>query len=245
MKRLLRSAAVAAAWLTLWQILYMCVGSELILPAPLSVAGRILSLASGLPFWQDIAASLLRIISGYLSALAIGTALGALTARFGMLDAFLSPVVRIVRATPVASFIILMFLFISKERIPSVISFLMVLPVVWSNVYEGIKKTDVRLLEMACVFRIGRAATLRHVYFPGIMPFFMAAARTGMGLAWKAGIAAEVLASPALGIGVKLYDAKIYLETADLFAWTAVIVLISVVLERLFLRLMRRVYDTP
>ena len=77
------------------------------------------------------------------------------------------------------------------------------------------------------------------------MPFFMAAAKAGMGLAWKAGIAAEVLASPSLGIGTELYNAKIYLETADLFAWTAVIIAISVALERLFIKLLRRVYDTP
>ena len=103
------------------------------------------------------------------------------------MDAFLSPISRIVRATPVASFIMLLFLFLTKEHIPIVTSFLMVMPVVWSNVYEGITGTDVKLLEMARVFRLSFSDTLRHVYLPGIMPFFMAAAKAGMGLAWKAG----------------------------------------------------------
>ena len=161
------------------------------------------------------------------------------------MDAFLSPLSRIIRSTPVASFIMLLFLFLTKERIPTVTSFLMVMPVVWSNVYEGITGTDVKLLEMAKVFRLSFPDTLRHIYIPAIMPFFMAAAKAGMGLAWKAGIAAEVLASPSLGIGTELYNAKIYLETADLFAWTAVIIAISVALERLFIKLLRRVYDTP
>lgn len=245
MKGLLKRAAVAAAWLALWQILYLALGRAIILPSPLSVARRLAELIITLPFWRDIAASLTRILIGYLSALVIGTAIGILTAKSRVMDAFLSPLSRIVRATPVASFIMLLFLFATKERIPMVTSFLMVMPVVWSNVYEGITDADAKLLEMARVFGLSFSETLRHIYLPGIMPFFMAAAKAGMGLAWKAGIAAEVLASPSLGIGTELYNAKIYLETVDLFAWTAVIILISIALEGLFVRLLRRVYDTP
>lgn len=245
MKDLLKHSAVAAAWLALWQILYLTLGRAIILPSPLSVARRMAELIITLPFWRDIAASLIRILIGYLSALVTGVAIGILTAKSKVMDAFLSPISRIVRATPVASFIMLLFLFLTKEHIPIVTSFLMVMPVVWSNVYEGITGTDVKLLEMARVFMLSFSDTLRHVYLPGIMPFFMAAAKAGMGLAWKAGIAAEVLASPSLSIGTELYNAKIYLETVDLFAWTAVIILISITLERLFVRLLRRIYDTP
>ena len=243
MKDLLKHSAVAAAWLALWQILYLTLGRTIILPSPLSVARRMAELIITLPFWRDIAASLIRILIGYLSALVTGVAIGILTAKSKVMDAFLSPISRIVRATPVASFIMLLFL--TNEHIPIVTSFLMVMPVVWSNVYEGITGTDVKLLEMARVFRLSFSDTLRHVYLPGIMPFFMAAAKAGMGLAWKAGIAAEVLASPSLSISTELYNAKIYLETVDLFAWTAVIILISITLERLFVRLLRRIYDTP
>ena len=245
MKSLLKRSAVAAAWLALWQILYLTLGRAIILPSPLSVARRIAELIITLPFWRNIAASLIRILTGYLSAIITGAAVGMLTARSKVMDAFLSPLSRIIRSTPVASFIMLLFLFLTKERIPTVTSFLMVMPVVWSNVYAGITGTDVKLLEMAKVFRLSFPDTLRHIYIPAIMPFFMAAAKAGMGLAWKAGIAAEVLASPSLGIGTELYNAKIYLETADLFAWTAVIIAISVALERLFIKLLRRVYDTP
>lgn len=244
MKDLLKHSAVAAAWLVLWQILYLTLGRAIILPSPLSVARRMAELIITLPFWRDIAASLIRILIGYLSALVTGVAIGILTAKSKVMDAFLSPISRIVRATPVASFIMLLFLFLTKEHIPIVTSFLMVMPVVWSNVYEGITGTDVKLLEMARVFRLSFSYS-SHVYLPGIMPFFMAAAKAGMGLAWKAGIAAEVLASPSLSIGTELYNAKIYLETVDLFAWTAVIILISITLERLFVRLLRRIYDTP
>lgn len=171
MKDLLKHSAVAAAWLALWQILYLTLGRAIILPSPLSVARRMAELIITLPFWRDIAASLIRILTGYLSALVTGVAIGILTAKSKVMDAFLSPISRIVRATPVASFIMLLFLFLTKEHIPIVTSFLMVMPVVWSNVYEGITGTDVKLLEMARVFRLSFSDTLRHVYLPGIMPF--------------------------------------------------------------------------
>lgn len=231
MKDLLKHSAVAAAWLALWQILYLTLGRAIILPSPFSVARRMAELIITLPFWRDIAASLIRILIGYLSALVTGVAIGILTAKSKVMDAFLSPISRIVRATPVASFIMLLFLFLTKEHIPIVTSFLMVMPVVWSNVYEGITGTDVKLLEMARVFRLSFSDTLRHVYLPGIMPFFMAAAKAGMGLAWKAGIAAEVLAAPKYSIGRMLYQSKVYFETTDLFAWTLVIIILSLLIE--------------
>lgn len=217
----------------------------MLLPAPLEVFSRLAKLVMEGEFWRHIGSSLFRIMAGYLCALLIGFVLGAITARSKPLDALLSPAARVIRATPVASFIILMFVFLSKERIPAITSFLMVLPVVWSNVYEGINSTDTKLLEMAKVFRLSPAKTLRKIYLPSVFPFLLAAAKTGMGLAWKAGIAAEVMVSPASGIGAELYNAKIYLESADLFAWTAVIVIISMILEKLLVRLVRRLHDTP
>ncbi len=236
---------MAAAWLVIWQLIHTIVGKEVLIPAPLAVLSRLMELAAEGEFWRHIGLSLLRILAGYLCALLFGGALGILTARSKLLDALLSPAAKIIRATPVASFIILMFVFLSKERIPAVTSFLMVLPVVWSNTYEGIKSTDTKLLEMAKVFRLGRIKTLLRIYLPSIFPFLLAAAKSGMGLAWKAGIAAEVLAPHAIGIGVNLYNAKIYIETVDLFAWTAVIIIISMILEKLLVRLVRRLHDTP
>lgn len=206
---------------------------------------RLTELCVDAGFWQHIGSSLLRILIGYLCALLAGCCLGTVTALSRPLDTLLSPAARIIRATPVASFIILLFVFLSKERIPAVTSFLMVLPVVWSNTYEGIRSADTKLLEMVRVFRIGKLKTLLKIYLPGVFPFLLAAARTGMGLAWKAGIAAEVLAAPRTGIGSELYSAKIYLETTDLFAWTAVIITISMILEKLLTVLIRRLHDTP
>lgn len=227
-----KKIAAGAVWLLIWLLCWLAVGKDVLIPSPAAVLLRLGQLICTLPFWQQVGLSLLRILTGFALALVLGTVFGALTARSALANTLLSPALRTVRAIPVASFIILLFVLMSKEYIPTVTSFLMVLPVVWSNVDQGVRSTDIQLLEMAQVFRLSHRKVLRHIWLPQVAPFFLAAARTGMGLAWKAGVAAEVLAAPRLGIGRALYEAKVYLETADLFAWTAVIVCISVVLEK-------------
>ena len=119
----------------------------------------------------------------------------------------------------------------SSGWVPAIVSGLMVLPVLWGNVSKGVAQTDPLLLEAARAYRFGRGKTLRLVYLPSVRPYFVSGCATGLGLAWKAGVAAEVLCQPKLAIGTQLYRAKITLETPDLFAWTAVVIVLSFVLE--------------
>ena len=235
-----KKIAAGAVWLLIWLLCWLTVGKDVLIPSPAAVLLRLGQLICTLPFWQQVGLSLLRILTGFALALVLGAVFGALTARSALADTLLSPALRTVRAIPVASFIFLLFVLMSKEHIPTVTSFLMVLPVVWANVDQGVRETDPALLEMARVFRLPPGRVFRHIRLPAVMPFFLAAARTGMGLAWKAGVAAEVLAAPRLGIGRALYEAKVYLESEELFAWTAVIVAISVLLERGLVRLLGR-----
>ena len=146
-----------------------------------------------------------------------------------------------VRATPVASFIILVLLWVSTGRVPCVITALMVLPVVWGNVSRGIRETDPRLLEQAGALRFSRPKTVRLVYLPSVRPYFLSAVLTSLGLAWKSGVAAEVLCRPAWAVGTQIVQARDYLETPSLFAWTLVILLLSLTLEKLLSALLNRI----
>ena len=116
----------------------------------------------------------------------------------------------------------------------------MVFPPVYLNVLEGICRTDRRLLEMVRVFRVPLGRRLRGIYLPQVMPYFRTAVSLGLGLCWKAGAAAEIIGLPAGSMGERLYTAKVYFQTADLFAWTVTIVAVSVAFERLFLALVDR-----
>ena len=240
MRRIGRVLLPVLFWLGVWQLAAAAVGQELLLPGPAAVGRRLLELAAGAVFWQTALASLLRIFGGLLLGVALGALLAGLTAWVPLLDWVLTPAVKVVRATPVASFILLVYLWVERGRVPGLISALMVLPVVWGNVTRGIAETDPQLLELARAYGFGRGRTLRRIYIPSVLPYFASGCRTALGLAWKAGIAAEVLCLPKTAIGTQIFNSKRYLETPDLFAWTLVVLLLSFLLDRVFGALFHR-----
>lgn len=235
-----KAVLCALFWLAVWQILAAAVGKEVLLPAPFTTLKRVVELAGTGEFWLICAMSLLRIGAGFLLAALAGAAIAPLTAFLPFFRALFSPALSVIKATPVASFIVLALVWMKSGSIPTFTSFLMVLPIVWLNTHAGLLSANAELLEMAKAFRLPRLKVLTKIYIPSALPYFTAACGTGAGLAWKAGIAAEVLARTTLSMGKEIYDAKIYLETVDLFAWTAVLILFSVLFERLLLLWLRR-----
>lgn len=228
----MKTLAAALFWLLVWQGLSLLIQKPLLLPSPLEAAKRLGALCVTAPFWQSIGLTLLRVSAGFCCGVVCGVLLGGATAKSKLLERLFQPLLAVVKATPVASFIILALVWLQKDLVPVFITFLIVLPVIWANVLEGIRQTDRSLLEMAQVFRLPRRKVLSRVYAPSVLPYFAAGAATAMGLSWKAGVAAEVIAMSNSSVGYHLYRAKINLETPDLFAWTAVVVLLSVLLER-------------
>ena len=240
MRRIGRVLLPVLFWLGVWQLAAAAVGQELLLPGPAAVGRRLLELAAGAVFWQTALASLLRIFGGLLLGVALGALLAGLTAWVPLLDWVLTPAVKVVRATPVASFILLVLLWTGRNQVPAVISGLMVLPVVWENLTQGIRSTDQQLLELSRAYRFSRGKTVRLVYLPSLKPYLLSAVTTAMGLAWKSGVAAEVLCLPRPGIGTEINHAKQAFETADLFAWTAVVICLSLLMERFLTQLIQR-----
>ena len=236
--RLVKILAVLFA-LGLWQVVAMLLGHDLLLVSPVKVLGRLATMWLEPGFWRPIGFSFGRIAAGFFLALALGSLLAVAAGRLPLLETFLWPFVITIKTVPVASFIIISLIWLSAGRLSSFIAFLMVFPVIYSNVLQGIKSTDVQLLELASVFRVPWRRRLPYIYLPHIRPYLISACSVALGLCWKAGVAAEVISIPTGSIGEMLYTAKIYLNTTDLFAWTVVIVLISVSFEKLFLWLLR------
>lgn len=230
-------AGVGLFWLIVWQLAYYGVGRDLLLASPIAVLKRLGQLVITAEFWQIIGSSFYRIMAGFLLGLLLGTLLGAFTARWNLAYRLLQLPMSIIKATPVASFVILALVWISGRNLSVFIGFLMVLPMVWSSVHQGLKSADEQLLEAAQTYRLSKWQTIRVVYIPAVLPYFLSVCRVAMGFAWKAGIAGEVIAIPKNAIGTQLYDAKVYLETTDLFAWTVVIVVLSVMIEKVFTKL--------
>lgn len=224
-------------WLAVWQIVSQVIAQDLILVSPGVVVKTLFILVGESGFWITVKFSFIRIVGGFLSAVIIGILL-AMTSGFSRLvRILLVPFINVIKTIPVASFIILVLIWSGSRNLSTMISFLMVLPIIYTNVLEGILQTDPKLLEMAKVFRIPLIKRMRAIYIPGIMPYFASGSKIGLGLCWKSGIAAEVIGLPVGSIGERLYQAKIFLSTAELFSWTIVIVMISWLFERAFLGL--------
>lgn len=229
---------MAAFWLAAWQLASMAVDSRIVLVGPAEVACRLAELVLEADFWVSMGLSLGRVATGFGLAVVAGVALAAWASRSRVVEGLLAPLVGAVKATPVASFVVLLLMWVSSRRLSVAVSFLMAFPILYTNVLAGVRQTDPALLEMADVFGVSGWARVRTVYAAQVVPYLRAGLSLAMGLSWKSGIAAEVIGLPSPSIGIHLYDAKVYLDTPDLFAWTLVIVALSVGLEALLGRLL-------
>lgn len=234
-KKVLIKLLVLCFWLLVWEIGSRLINQELFLPSPRSVLITAYKLSKTSEFWFSIINSFVRIAIGFFMGLVAGILLAIFSYKIKLIYELISPLMRIIKSTPVASFIILALVWISSDNLSILISFLMVLPVSFSNMLYGLQSTDVKLLEMAKVFELSRWKRIRAIYLPTVLPFVISAMSIGLGFSFKSGIAAEVIGRPSNSIGLNLYEAKLYLMIKELFAWTLVIILLSVLFEKIIM----------
>ncbi len=239
-KQLFRHLGAVIFWLAVWQCAAMAIGQEVFLVSPVQALRTLLGLLPRADFWQRVGFSSGRILLGFGLGVVVSAVLAAAAESIPAADILLAPVMQLVKATPVASFIILALVWVRGSSLSVLISFLMVLPVLYGAVRTGIQSVDVQLREMAQVFRLPLGRRLRAVWLPAVLPAFRQGCSVALGICWKSGVAAEVIGLPNGSIGDALYRAKITLSTGELFAWTFVIILLSAGFEKLFLALLGR-----
>ena len=237
-KQVFRRLLAVAFWLAVWQATAMAIGQEVFLVSPVQALRTLVQLLPRADFWQRVGFSTGRILLGFVLGAVVSVVLAVCTARWSAADALLAPVMQLVKATPVASFIILALVWVSGKSLSILISFLMVLPVLYGAVRTGLESADPQLLEMARVFRLPLGRRVKAIWLPAVLPAFRQGCSVALGICWKSGVAAEVIGLPDGSIGDALYRAKITLSTGELFAWTFVIILLSAVFEKLFLALL-------
>jgi len=238
-RKLLRVAAVAGL-LLIWHVAAWFIAKPLILPSPqVALANLFLLVGSG-EFWRHVAATFTRGLFAFGLSLGIAIVLGLLAGKFQTVEALFRPVMVCLRSTPSMSFIILALLWFRGSNVSIFVITLMVLPLLFQNVVEGIRSIDSELLEMATLYRVKKSRLLLKLYLPSILPFLAAGVSNGLGLTWKVSIAAEVLAYPAWGIGTQMDTARVYLQTEMVFAWTAAVIGIGLIFDYLTDYLLRR-----
>lgn len=233
-----RKAAIFLFWLFFWQCAALLIKNTILMAGPWDVILAFIRLVPEKSFWLSIAASSGKISVGFFTAFFGGIFVGWMAFLSPLLREFLAPAIAFMKSVPVASFVILALIWMGSERLSSLITFLVVFPVIYINTIAGLQSTDKELLEMAQVFNIKGWRKGRCLYLPALLPYLKSSCKSALGMSWKSGIAAEVIGVPEGTIGEQLYLSKIYLNTAELFAWTLVIILVSAIFERLFLLLL-------
>lgn len=226
------------AWVICWQLLAMAVGNGILLAGPLETAQRLLSLLGEGSFFLTVGKSFLRIALGFTAGFLAASLLAAGSRRFPLLEEILAPVMSLLKAVPVASFVVLLLVWWGSSVLAVAVGILVVLPNLYVNTLEGLKSTDARMLEMAKVFRLPLWNRFFYIYRPTLRPFLYSGMKISLGMCWKSGVAAEVIGMPDFSIGGSIYLSKVYLDTAGVLAWTAVVILLSVLFEKLVLWLL-------
>lgn len=235
-----RRVVVLLAWLAIWEVASVLVGSELLLAGPINVAERLVALVPTLAFWQTVAFSLERVVGGFFLAFAIGLALGLASARWRSLADFLSPAISFLKSVPIVCVIVLLLIWFGARQVSIVATFLATMPPIYFGVLEGRRAADPKIGEMLAVFGVRGPRRFFADTWQQLLPYLTATCRNACGMAWKAGVAAELIGSPRGSMGERIYQSKLLLETGDLFAWTIVVVVLAWACEKVFMALLTK-----
>lgn len=242
-KQAWKKIAILAFWLAVWQLAADHLGRPIFLVGPRESFCALLRLAATASFWKAAAFSMGRISVGFLIAFMAGLLCGSLSYRFPVVGDFLSPLLSLMKTIPVASFVILALIWAGSRHLTLVVSFFVVFPVIDRNTVAGLQAADHQLLEMAKVFRLNPLAVIWQIERPALAPYLISACELALGMAWKSGVAAEVIGTPDYSIGERLYMAKIYFSTDELFAWTITILILSFLFEKAMMAVLKKVLE--
>ncbi len=223
----------AAIWIIIWQLASMLINQPLFLPSPVQTLSALFELAKTTDFYLSVLATLIRVLIGLFISIAIGLSLGIISAKYNWLSILLEPIVSTIKSVPVMSFIILVLLYSKSTYVPIIVCVLLCFPVMYTNTQKGILSIDKKLIEMAELHKVSKRKILTHIKIPSILHYILSAVLICIGFSWKSVVTAEVLSAPLRSIGYNLYTTKLYLDTQSLFAWTLVIVVLSISIEKI------------
>lgn len=239
-RRFARKAGIIAFWLAIWQLLDVIIDNRLVLAGPIRVAQALIEQLGQPDFWVICGASFGRIALGFLLSFVVGFLLALMSCRHRLFRDFVDPIISLLRTIPVASFIILLLIWVGNQALTVFLAFFIVLPLIYTNMVTGFESVDRQMLEMARVYGLSRWRTFLYIYRPAFMPFLMSSTKISLGMTWKSGIMAEVLATPKPSIGKEMATARTFLDTPDLLAWTVVVMVLSFLFEKAFMELLKR-----
>ncbi|MBR1798178.1 MAG: ABC transporter permease subunit [Clostridiales bacterium] len=236
----LRKTIIVLIWLVLWQVASLLVHNNILLAGPVEAIKALIRLGVTADFWLSVLYTLLKITLGFLIGVITGIIFAFLSYRFRLFRDIVTPPITVIKSIPVASFVILVIIWAGASSLSSVISTLVVFPMIYFNVLSGLDSTDSKLIELGTLFKFRLKDKLSHIFLPSVAPHLRSAIAVCSGMAFKSGIAAEVIGRPLHAIGTGVYLSKISLATDELFAWTFCAVVLAYLFEKLVSLVLRR-----
>lgn len=235
-----QKAAAIVFWIILWQAAAWMMKDSLVFVGPVDMLRSLDEQVRETEFWMSVGNSVLKIMGGFLIAFFSAVLMAGIAFRVSWVKILLEPMVQLAKSVPVASFVVLLLILMGAENLSLAIVFVMAFPIIYVNMLQGLGRVERQMLEMAQVFGMSPWKQFLYIYRPSFLPFLMSGCKVALGMSWKSGVAAEIIGVPSHSIGERLYMAKIYLNTESVFAWTLVIILLSIGFEKLFLWALRR-----
>ncbi len=240
LKKTLMISCAVAIWLAVWQIFASVENNDFLFPDIPSTFKALIEIFRSGSFFVTVASTIGRVLLGLLLGISIGIVLAVLSHHVEIIRYLLTPIISIIKSTPVASFIIILWIKLDGGELAIFVAFLMVMPIIWQNLLDGYDAIDKSLDEVCRVYRFSFIKRLRLLVFPTLLRFLIPAIVTATGLAWKSEIAAEIIAYTKNSIGGNISDAKYSMQSPTVFAWTLIVIILSILLEALTKFILRR-----
>lgn len=223
-------------WIIAWQIIAIIINNNIFFAGPVAVFIRLLDFVLSKKFWISVISSIGRVMLGFFIAFLAAYIFAFLAYEKSWIKDILYPLVTTLRSVPVAAVVVIISIIAGSKWLSLYVTFMVLFPIIYMNILEELENVDTRMLEMARMYTIGWFDKYKYIYMPDIKPGLLSAIKTGVGMGFKSGVAAEVISLADNSIGLGIYSSKIYLDTPGVLAWTIVVILISYILEKLLVK---------
>ncbi|MBR3142171.1 MAG: ABC transporter permease subunit [Clostridiales bacterium] len=237
----IRTTLIVLIWLVIWQVLAVVINNNILLSGPVDTVKALIELGSEPAFYLSVGKTVGKILLGFLIGMLAGSVLAILSCRFRIVGEFFSPFVSVIKSIPIVSFIIIALIWAGSSNVTIIVASIISFPIFYKNLFEGLKVTDPKLIDLAKVYQMKLPKKIRFIYLPSLSSHIKSAVSLAVGMAFRGGITAEVVGQPLRSIGNGLYRSKINLATSEMLAWTFVAVLSAFLIERLISFIVKKV----
>ena len=218
-------------FISLWYFTALKVNSEIVFPNIPNILKKFAEIISEQSFYKDLSSSLIRVLITFTLSFLLAFIVGISAGIFPPIRYILIPIINFIRTIPTIPLILVAIIWFNNNTVPIFVSMLVIFPIMYDSITNGIINVDQKLIEMSISYNVSLKTQIINLYIPYIKPYIFTGISQSMGITWKSILAAEILALPSFGIGTKLYESHLYLDSVSLFAYCLIAIIFNGIFE--------------